>query len=301
MLATIDMAALFAGHTGAYFSQNPAPRCVRQPVTLGLINDHLRGQLEIGTYPVRPNGTCRWGCIDLDGEDDTEQYGKARSLQAAWSYLGVVSWIERSRTKGYHVWIFASGWVSARTMRYAGLYVNELTEVRSPEVNPKNDAPWTTSNGLVNTVRMPYPGARKSGRMVVLDHDGVELTAEDFAGQAMATRNDPTVLVGIASRWRIHLERSAPPLREQLRTEFPDVLVGTGSSQDAAQILRGERRVVKGERDNQMYTVARYLHARGVPRDQALIEIERVWRDNCDNGGYELREATEKVERIWRR
>jgi len=26
-----------------------------------------------------------------------------------------------------------------------------------------------------------------------------------------------------------------------------------------------------------------------------------VWRDDCDNGGYELREATEKVERIWRR
>lgn len=303
MTATTDMAALFAGHTGGYFAQHPTPRCVRQPVTLGLIHDHLRGRIEIGTYPVRPDATCRWGCIDIDGDgdgSDAVELEKAERIALGWEVAGIQAWIERSRTKGYHVWTFSTDWLPARIMRYAGLAINEATGVDSPEVNPKNPYPWTTSNGFVNTVRMPYPGGRKPGRMVVLDGDR-ELSVEEFARRAMASRTPPAAFAAVASHWQVRLD--AESRRKALAAEWPDLHVGAGAgtgTQDAARILRGERRIEKGERDTQFYTVARYLHARNVPMHQALVEIERVWRDNCDHNGYDLHTATEKIERVYR-
>jgi hypothetical protein len=310
MTATSDMAALFAGHTGAYFSQHPSPRCVRRPVTLGLIHDHLYGEMEIGTYPVRSGGTCRWGCIDIDVKPDsstsetldsyrpadTAGYGEALDIQRAWTLLGVTSWLERSRSKGWHVWVFADRWVRASVMRDAGLLANHVSDVNADEVNPKNAYPWTTSNGLVNTVRMPYPAVRNAGRMTVVDPDDGDLTLEQFTRRAMASRTPVAALEAAAVTWRRTHRKSE--LRRSLDTG-EHVPLGTGR-QDAAQVLAGSRRVVKGERDNQFYAIARYLHARGIPHEQALVEVERVWRTNCDTGGYDLRTALEKVERTYR-
>ena len=48
--------------------------CVRTPFTsherrVALFRDHLEGRQDVGIYPVRPDNTCRWGCVDIDFDD----------------------------------------------------------------------------------------------------------------------------------------------------------------------------------------------------------------------------------------
>lgn len=111
----------------------------------------------MGIYPLMDDLTVRWGCTDLDnGEADLEAANDiATMLRAA----GLNAWVERSRSKGFHVWTFANEPVPAATMRNALLAVHQILEIPAKEVNPKQVSLDGTAKGLGNYVRLPYPGA----------------------------------------------------------------------------------------------------------------------------------------------
>jgi hypothetical protein len=182
-------------------------------------------------------------------------------------------------------------------MRQAGQWINAVSEADSKEVNPKNIAPWLVAGGLVNTVRMPYAGTAMPGRMAVI-RDGTVLQAAEFVEVAWHCRTAPDVLASIAERWRKVERRQAA--RTWAESLGPVPTVG-GSRQEAAQILAGTRNVAKGERDNQFYAMAQYLHARTVPYGDAMSAIERVWRNQTDTAGFPLETALEKVHRTYGR
>lgn len=306
----VRFATLFAGRTDAYFLSTPRPRAKHSRVSLGLFRDHLSGSIDIGTYPVRDDATCRWGCIDIDtpkdGSDD-ESYRKATDIASVWAYYGTASWIERSRTKGYHVWIF-SDWVPARLMRQAGLWINHVSEADSPEINPKNSAPWLTADGLINTVRTPYAGAVAPGRMVMLDENAKDVDCADFANAAFAQLARRSLLGELADRWSRKVQQESRAALLENRTvgdQFSRPLgLGTprAGRQAAVQILQGTRRAEAGERDNQFFTMACYLGRQGHPLALALRMIETAWRDQVsDKDGFGLAEAREKVFRVYRK
>src|SRR5215207_10813970 len=138
---------LFAGRTDAWWKGNGKGGTTQhRPVHLGTFRGHLVGRWEMGTYPVTDDARCRWGCIDIDKDD----MRLATDVHSVWSHHGIQSWIEVSRSKGYHVWTFANDWVPATVMRNAGLWVAEVAELGKVEVNPKNDAAWKVKTGLVN-------------------------------------------------------------------------------------------------------------------------------------------------------
>lgn len=184
--------ALFAGRLDAYGTD--AGGCERLPhaVTdhaaaydhLGRYLMHLTGQRPMGVYPVLPDNTCRWGVVDIDVED----LPLAKNLRRAGSMLGLNIWIERSRSKGYHCWTFAEGWIPAATMRRALLALCQLVDYTPKEVNPKQ---WSLDEGqLGNYVRLPYPEMGMHGRQIMLDMNGTPLSLGDFL-----TRVGPVTLL----------------------------------------------------------------------------------------------------------
>jgi hypothetical protein len=193
----------------------------------------------IGVYPMLPthdhrdpdtNWLVKWGCVDFD-EGEDESLIHARNLNRLLAKFGIMGWIERSRSKGYHVWVFASDWVDAEYMRQALLAACQLVHAPTKEINPKQTtlawdegcqpgcdakhqhygAGWQ----LGNYVRLPYPGGYEHHRCVYrYDENGMahRLTAERFATEALATRTPPDALHALRHRYT-----PPPPLTTNTR------------------------------------------------------------------------------------
>ncbi len=301
---------LFHGRHDAWFESFPKGGKARwSPVTLELYRKHLTGAIEIGTYPVTDDGQCRWGCIDIDKDDFT----LATDIWSVWNYYGIQSWIECSRSKGWHIWTFAKDWLPAKIMRQAGLHVLRIARTAEKEcglreleakteVNPKNDAPWHTKTGLVNTVRLPYSGRAKPGRMTVVEPRTSSATPlGDFVREASASACSRSLLEAV-SRLQTEHEARENRLRRLAHSNRQDgEMSNTGSSyQEAAQILRGERRITAGERDNQYWTLANYMKSLGYSPETAKQAIARLHATATDEPWtFPLEQALEKVDRSY--
>lgn len=192
---------------------------------------HLVGSAPFGVYPIvvgdwplKGGGfegnvaKVRWGCTDLDYVDKPIQAGNlAKLLRKA----GVNAWVETSRSKGYHVWSFASEWVPAETMRNAFLACHQLLGLPAKEVNPKQ---VHLSDGLKfgNYVRTPYPGALSSWsppyRQSVFDlQTGQAMEVHEFAARAYDQRSPLRAYEKVASRY------VAPPPPKQVALDSVDV------------------------------------------------------------------------------
>ena len=89
---------------------------------------HLEGDNPIGAYPIFLTGDgwrVSWGCVDFD-EGDFDSWIHAQNLRNILDRYSIRAWVERSRSKGYHVWVFGAATVSAETMRHALFYACEL-------------------------------------------------------------------------------------------------------------------------------------------------------------------------------
>lgn len=175
-------AALFEGNKTAYGLAHG--ECVKDgdaPFEWAYLwRDHLGGGTPIGVYPMtyRTIGqgqvgddnaagwTVKWGCVDFDVkvegksrydyETPEAAHEAAVNFVTALKVLGIVGWIERTKSDGRHVWVFAQSWVPAVVMRKALLVACSLAHVPPTEVNPKS---WSLQEGqLGNYVNLPYPG-----------------------------------------------------------------------------------------------------------------------------------------------
>lgn len=189
-----DFCELFQGRTDAYGTEEGG--CVRvQGDPAGAwpagVRDHLDlgGEFSIGVYPMVDDHV-HWGCIDFD-EGEEESWAHAVNVQKVLEQFGVTAWVERSRSKGYHVWVFVGMWVPASTMRKALLAACQIVEAPTKEINPKQE---TLGDGqLGNYIRLPYPGwanhdhEPSSTRRTVIE-DGRSLWPDEFAERALPTR-----------------------------------------------------------------------------------------------------------------
>src|SRR5436190_9832948 len=271
--------SLFGGRNDAYFD---GERAKWKRPTFTVFRDHLSGASPgIGTYPVRPDCTCRWQCIDLDGAEYT--FDSAVNVWSVWQYYGIEAFIERSRSKGWHIWTFASEWTSAEIMRNAGLQVAKLAKLPSDtEVNPKGTNPAHTRTGLINTVRLPYPGRSDWQRQVVLDPaSALVLTLREFLDRATTARSPS---LGFSRPAGVYLAS----VTEQARTERYSALLrkqpflsASRSNQEAMEVLKGTKRITVN-RDNQLFTLAMLMKGIDVPYQEALDRMQEIWSNQVD-------------------
>lgn len=183
-------------------------RCVRTSLTPQLWWEHLYGGISVGVYPLVHDSNdnkhyVKWGCTDIDLGYD--KIALAKNMHKALKALGITSWVEKTKGKGFHIWVFCTTWVPAATMRNALLVAHQLAGVPPTEVNPKQVDASTTQHGLGNYVNVPYFNDHAQlGKRVVfppggIAHDVAMLDRGTFATLALAARNPPAAIEAAAN------------------------------------------------------------------------------------------------------
>lgn len=304
----IRFSSLFWGRTDVWYEDTT--RATWGHVNLNLFREHLTGARMIGTYPITDEGLVKWGCIDIDDGD----LAKAVTVQSSWQEYGINSWIERSKSKGYHVWVFPEDWCPAETMRRAGLlilwdsYLDPKTEVNPKqfqlwtEPRPRN-APNHIKHGIGNTVRLPYSPMADPGRMVVLGARLRPLSLEAFTSVAGATMASLSRLRAVAERQReleahqAHI-RAARPAHLESGIKGPS---GPFQRQEAWDILEGTA-TFSTMRDNQFYTLINLMKSDRVGYDygQAEATCRRIYsRQLTDHTDFPWKQVEDKLRRAY--
>ena len=293
---------LFRGRHDAIGTE--AGGCLRlQDVTADtMIARHLQGQAHpIGIYPlvytaeVGAEWVVRWGCVDFD-------LGEEESLAHAWNVAtvlevaaGIKGWVERSRSKGYHLWVFAQEWVPAALMRRALIGACETVDAPTKEVNPKQESLKDPSQ-LGNYVRLPYPGMlgktpQRDDRRVMLDVAGDPYPVGEFVAEAHFKRATTEQLEQLA----ISLYIPPPPPPPKLQRPAPSRLEG-----DAVQRMSPLARKIYDEgplegkgRGHTLYKLACLLaeDGRHTPEEalELLYDADTRWGKFVERGDADVR------------
>ena len=160
--------SLFSGLThvyGTYDPQSGRARQVKEPVTDQVLLAHLRGQQPYGVYLLMEDRT-RAVVADFDDDD----LKPALAFLATAEARGISAHIERSKSRGYHVWIFfeEAGVLCAQARTLARELLEE-TGKRDTEIFPKQDR-LDSGTAYGNFINAPLFGRLVSeGRCVFLD------------------------------------------------------------------------------------------------------------------------------------
>lgn len=158
----------FSGLPNVYGTYDPKAGRVRQvkaPVTDRVLHDHLCGKAPYGVYLLRGALTSAVAA-DFDVDDPLLALQFVRVLTA----FGLGGYVERSKSKGYHVWMFfPRKGVSARKARLVVRgALKEILEEET-EVFPKQDR-LTDQSRYGNFINAPLFGDHvPRGRTVFLD------------------------------------------------------------------------------------------------------------------------------------
>jgi len=237
---------LFDGFPYAYGTNEGG--CRWYPLSDELAQRHIDGSEMVGVYPMvyDPHGVhcgtdgfdkdhsypemqsdlwmCRWGAIDIDEGDDAIVLGQ--NAITVLSALGIVAWLEPSRSKGCHVWIFSEEWVQASVMRKALMAALQIIEAPYDAVYPKQDS---LDGPPGNYMRIPYGGGRPEGRQVIWDDNGQIMEYYDFITEAERGRTPKSLLIDAASYY-------TPPT-----TQVPDLPPARDYSKEPLMKVDGTR------------------------------------------------------------
>ena len=159
----------FSGLPSAYGTYHPVSGQVRQvkaPVTDKVILSHLQGKQPYGVYLLKGDRT-RAVVADFDTHD---RFQPVEFMNVA-SHYKISSYIERSKSKGYHVWIFfGQGGVPACKARL--VVKNILDEIEAPDTEffPKQNSLESSNLQFGNFINAPLFGALvPKGKTVFID------------------------------------------------------------------------------------------------------------------------------------
>lgn len=304
----VGFASLFWGQTNAYFDLGKMST-VWKPLTTDVFLSHLKGELELGVYCTNDEALSYWGCVDFDAPEKTKQadsraYQAALQLRSKYLSYGITSWIERSKSKGYHVWIFPKYAMRSRVLRNFQLSVLSELGMSGIETNPKQESLWHTSIprtapanrvfGIGNLVRIPYSPLASPGRMSVVARSG-PLGLAEWLPKALETRPLPSALERLAAQ-ETGTERPWTGNQEQ------GPAGKAGQTQEAWEIWQGDRTIGKGERDNQFYTLVRLMKANGLIYSDACDQLMRIYQQKVlDKQGFSLDNVLSKAKREYGR
>ena len=157
--------SVFPGRSDCYGAGEGA--CVKKLLTESVASCHILGKKRVGRYLLRRDG--RIGALAVD-IDELNLY-MAIEYCAGCEHYGLTAYIERSKSKGYHVWWFFTDLVLARKARLVANYILDECELLDRvEVFPKQD--YLEPGRFGNYINLPEFGRdARHGRTVFLNPD----------------------------------------------------------------------------------------------------------------------------------
>jgi hypothetical protein len=164
--------SVFKGRNDAY----GAGDSVKEQVTNEVIKAHLMGKRRIGKYPLSPDildgsGTW-WAAADID----ENRLDIAVDFMDALEHLKIPCYIERSKSKGFHCWVFFAQPIEAKIARALMGYATEIVErdanFKIKEIFPKQNTIKNADGtfGYGNYIFLPLFGESvKEGKTVFLN------------------------------------------------------------------------------------------------------------------------------------
>lgn len=174
-------AALFAGRAdvNGRLAKGGKGYQDKRPVTLAVYRAHLEGRSypdsSLGIYPLRDDNTVWWVCGDLDLGDEASAWRVVGALDR----LGVRGYVEVSKSKGHHVWVFFAAPTPAYAARRLMARARREAGVAFGEIFPKQDE-VTVEAPYGNFVHLPYCGHPDAAGRYVIDREGRGLTLDQF-------------------------------------------------------------------------------------------------------------------------
>ena len=145
--------SVFQGREDAYgLETDGGPIAVREKLSDEIILDHLNGKKRIGVYPLLHGGLINLAVIDLDEREQE----KVNRICTPCLENHLFPSVEKSKSKGFHIWFFFNKPVSAKAVRKSLLKILKDIGVDC-EVFPKQNS-LTSDNGLGNFVFLPLFG-----------------------------------------------------------------------------------------------------------------------------------------------
>ena len=262
--------SLFQGRPDAYgIERGGKVWAERHPVCVEHFQDHLAGKIRLGIYPVNGDNSTHWTAIHFDTPD------RAR-VEATYSKLverGFFPYLEVSRSKGYHLWIFFDAPVQAELAREAMSAILQEAGADGVEIFPKQDRLGDGEIG--NYVFLPLNGSSlKNGRTAFLKLDFTP--HEDQWTYLEKIRRTPVA----AMQSYISFNSFA----------FKGGMGGNGHKVEdehtrARKSTREHGMFAEGRRDNDLFHTANCLIKGGMPEsevEQVLASIMDSWGEGFD-------------------
>jgi len=265
---------LFEGRTDIYGNADDPTKPFYDGDPVQRMEYHLYAWMPFGVYPMRDDQLVHWGCVDFD-EGYVESLPHALNLKAVLKEFGVTAWIEKTRSKGYHVWVFCEEWTNGSNMRHALLAACQIVEAPTKEINPKQE---TLEPGKVgNFVRLPYPRGYTDNKQTVLNeaHEYKEhMWPNEFVEQALASRARGWSFVELACLYVEPKPKFVPqPYEQRQLDKFPPLV--------AHIIKQTPPPPEQGGRSSQMTRLAHVCHAEGMSYEDTRLAVyayDEVWR-----------------------
>lgn len=184
---------------------------VQEAVTQEDYRRHLDGELGLGIVPIRDDGTCLFGAIDIDQYAGLDHLGLVQKFKE----LGVPVTLCRSKSGGAHCYVFAQepGIKAPILIEYLKKLRNRagIDYRKAREIFPKQAK---QVGGIGNWINLPYFG--DSGRRAIT-LAGEDYTLEDFLNNAV--RADPKEFAAPVGGVDTLIPTELPPCLEHLMQE----------------------------------------------------------------------------------
>jgi hypothetical protein len=284
--------ALFDGRRDAHGAD--LGRRVDAPVDDALILAHLTGQRRIGIYTIAGprRDMVKWSCIDIDQDD----FELAVLVQRRLGHYAIPSSIERSKGKGWHVWVFLLSWIEAWKVRaVVRLAIADLGDrVPGPlEVFPKQDV--VPEGGYGNYVNLPlFGGDVLAGRTCFhVEHEGKPKLVADWVPSHAAFAEERTFDEVVDCHGLKRISRSAPRSEEAGGRTQPERRVFDDLLPCATRMLNDG--AAEGARNERTYRLAIHFKKNGRTRDDTQQVLSR-WNIERNKPPLDDAELTKAVQ-----
>ena len=149
-------------------------KVIREPTTIAMWEDHLKGGTGLGIIPIKSDNTCHWGAIDID-----EYSVSHKDLITTLAKNKIPAVVGRTKSGGAHVWIFLSEPVEAEDMQRKLTELSAALGFAGSEIFPKQTTILLDRGDTGNFLNMPYFSGSKSTRYA-FDQNAETLTPEEF-------------------------------------------------------------------------------------------------------------------------